>query len=480
MLDQKIFMLGSGAVAQCALPIILKELPVDPNNITVMDFADNRHRIADAIKQGVKFVQEKITPENYADILKKYLSSGDIFVDLGWNTNTCDFLQWCRDNNVRFINASIELWDPYKDANTKSPQDLTLYARHMAIQRLLDSWGNNKGATAILDHGANPGLVSHFTKQALVDISNKLIQEKPQDKRVHEIKSALERNDFAKVAQLLGVKTIHISERDSQIISDPKKMNEFVNTWSIPGLHEEGIAPSEIAWGTHEKYVPEGAMFHDSGPRNQICLKLKGIDTLVKSWVPSGEIIGMVIRHGETFGISDRLTVWENNQPVYRPTVNYAYCINDPAIASLYELRMRQFELQPKLRIMNDEIIDGTDELGCLLMGHDYKAWWIGSLLNINDSRKLVPHQNATTVQVAIAVAAGIDYLIKHPNDGVCLPDDLNYKEILDFSKPYLGKFVSMPVDWSPLDIKSTYINYESCFIDRSDPWQFVNFLTCR
>ena len=76
------------------------------------------------------------------------------------------------------------------------------------------------------------------------------------------------------------------------------------------------------------------------------------------------------------------------------------------AIASLHELRGYDYELQPKLRIMNDEITSGADILGALLMGHAYNSWWIGSDLSIEESRRLVPHQNATTMQVAISVVA--------------------------------------------------------------------------
>ena len=97
-------------------------------------------------------------------------------------------------------------------------------------------------------------------------------------------------------------------------------------------------------------------MFHDKGPKNQIYLQSSGINTFVRSWVPSGEIMGMVIRHGEAFGISDRLTVWQDNKAVYRPTVHYAYCVCDSALASAYELRMRQFEMQPKRRILNNDL----------------------------------------------------------------------------------------------------------------------------
>lgn len=476
----RIFMVGSGAVAQCALPILLKELTISPTQVTVMDFVDNRHRISDALKQGVTFIQDRITKDNYKEQLAKYLSSGDIFIDLAWEIDTISLLKWCHENDVRYVNSSIEVWDPYEDVKNKEPQSLTLYARQVKITELIKSFVHKKGATAILDHGANPGLVSHFTKQALEDIAHKIIHEKTTDARIPKIKKALASKNFAALAQLTGVKTIQIAERDSQITTNPKKMNEFVNTWSVAGIYEEGIAPAELGWGTHERNQPNGIMFHKDGPKNQILLSSRGMDTLVRSWVPSGDIIGMVIRHGEAYGISERLTVWQNNTPVYRPSVYYAYCVCDATIASLYELKMRQLELQTDQRILNDDIIDGVDELGSFLLGHDFQAWWIGSLLDIHESRRLVPHQNATTVQVAISVVAAVNYMIKFPNEGICLPDDLDHNEILNFAKPYLGKFISQQVTWSPLTHKPTYFEYTKHTIDQSDEWQFTSFLVSK
>jgi homospermidine synthase len=61
----KIFMAGCGAVGQCVLPILIKELPIEPSAITVMDFVDNRHRIQDPLALGVVYVQDKITQQNY-------------------------------------------------------------------------------------------------------------------------------------------------------------------------------------------------------------------------------------------------------------------------------------------------------------------------------------------------------------------------------------------------------------------------------
>ncbi len=137
--------------------------------------------------------------------------------------------------------------------------------------------------------------------------------------------------------------------------------------------------------------------------------------------MPNYTIRGMVVRHGEAFTISDKLTVWEGDRAVYRPTVHYAYCPCDAAIASLNELRGYDYKLQPKLRIMGDEISSGSDILGALLMGHGYNSWWCGSDLSIEESRRLVPHQNATTMQVAISVVAAVMWMIEHPSQGVCV-----------------------------------------------------------
>ena len=158
--------------------------------------------------------------------------------------------------------------------------------------------------------------------------------------------------------------------------------------------------------------------------------------------------------------------------------MHYAYCPCDNAIISLNELRGYDYELQPSLRIMNDEITTGSDILGALLMGHSYNSWWTGSDLSIEESRRLVPHQNATTLQVAISVVAATLWMIQNPELGIVTPDDIPHDFILDISKPYLGQFISTPSDWTPLKHrKQSFGQYSKPDLDVSDPWQFKNFL---
>lgn len=473
--DNNVFILGFGAVARCTLPLLFKHLAIDPKRVTIMDFIDNSHLVNEYRDQGLTYVIEKVTQENYKQLLSRYLTSGDLLIDLSWNVDTTELLQWCHDNDVLFINSSIEEWDPYQDVAHTPPQQLTLYHRHMIIQKMISSW-QQKGATAIVDHGANPGLVSHFTKQALIEIAHKLLYDK-RTTQIKPIEKALADNQFADLAMLTGTKVIHISERDTQIINKPKEVNEFVNTWSIEGLLEEGMAPAELGWGTHEKQIPQGAQTHKRGPQNQIFLASMGMNTLVRSWVPSGPIIGMVIRHGEAYGISERLTVWHNNTAIYRPTVHYAYCLSDAALASLYEFRMRDYVCQPKKRIIYDEIIQGHDEVGCLLMGHAYQSWWIGSVLDIATARLLAPGQNSTTVQVAISIVAAAVYAIKNPRQGFCLPDDIDHNQILAIAKPYLGDFISQPVAWQPTMSPQPHLVFDNRIPTGDDIWQFSSFL---
>ena len=475
----RVLIIGCGSVSQCAIPLVLQLIDMPANKVTIMDFVDNRSRVKDALDKGVKYVMEKVTLENYTELLGKYVGPGDMIIDLAWNIDCISMVKWCRDNKVLYCNTSVEEWNPYKDAERNDPTRYTLYSRHMEIRRSLDSWpDNDKAMTAIVDHGANPGLVSHFTKYALIEIAEKILKEKPNDPRKKELEKYIKGKNFAKLAQITGVKIIHISERDTQITDKPKQVNEFVNTWSIEGFFEEGVAPAELGWGTHERLIPKNAFFHQVGPKNQICLASIGMKTWVRSWVPCGEITGMVIRHGEAFSISDRLTVWENGNAVYRPTVHYAYCPSNAAINSLHELEMRQFKLQEKQRIMSDEIIDGRDELGVLLMGHDFNSWWCGSILDIHEARRLVPHQQATTLQVAVSVVAAATWMINNPNRGFLMPDDVDHEEILKIAMPYIKPFVSQPVDWTPL--KNLNTNFTKFDISRpkdEDVWQFTTFL---
>ena len=477
--NKRILFVGFGAVARCTLPILLEHVKVSPKNITILDFAPQHAALQPWLERGVTFVPEKIEPANLAAVLARHLSAGDLLIDLAWNIDCCQIVQWCHDHGVLYINTSVELWDPYEHAKNAHPTHLTLYWRHMNLRKMIAGW-QSPGPTAVLEHGANPGLISHFTKQALLDIAEKCLEEeKFIGAPAERIQQHIQNQAFNHLSHELGVKVIHCSERDTQITNRPKEVDEFVNTWSVEGFREEGTTTVEMGWGTHEKELPPYAYEHADGPQSQICLARMGMNTFVSSWVPNYTIVGMVVRHGEAFSITEKLSVRDaDGTTIYRPTVHYAYCPCDAAIASLNELRGYDYQLQPNIRIMTDEITSGSDILGALVMGHPLTSWWCGSDLSIEESRRLVPHQNATTMQVAISVVAACMWSIEHPNQGVKLPDDLPHDYVLGIAKPYLGKFISIASSWTPLqNYANAFEGYNQPKISPDDPWQFKNFL---
>ena len=476
----RVLVLGGGSVSQCSVPLLLDHVVASPGHLTILDFQDMRHRFSDAIARGANFVIDHVREDNLAEVLAQHVSAGDVLVDLAWNIDANAIIGWCHDNGVLYLNTSVEEWDPYGDQSDRDPRDRTLIVRHKRLQELKATW-DKPGPTAVVEHGANPGLVSHFAKKALVDIATKALADEILGDEREAVRTALESEDFAMLAFKLGVKVIHVSVRDTQVTDQPKRPGEFVNTWSVAGFHEEGIAPAELGWGTHEKALPAKGLRH-ADSETQICIAQAGATVWVRSYVPDFEINGMVVRHGEAYTIPAHLTVRDAaGNEIYRPTCHYAYCPSDAGIASMRELQANNWTFPERERIMNDEIIDGEDRLGVLLMGHPYKSWWTGSLLSIHDARKLVPHQSATTLQVAASVLACVVYLINNPDQGLCVPDDLPWREVLDVAMPFLGQFHSAPADWTPLQNRvDLFAKWDGTVIDHEDPWQFGNFLVAQ
>ncbi|MFH0862387.1 MAG: saccharopine dehydrogenase C-terminal domain-containing protein [Candidatus Altiarchaeota archaeon] len=474
--NHKVLIIGYGAVSKCALPIFLGHVNVPPEKVTIIDFEDKQEALKPWTDKGLRYLRQKITPGDMGQILSEHLEQGGLLIDLAWNIDCCDIVKWCHDREVLYVNTSVEVWDSYTERFTATPYEKSLYLRQMRLRELTKDWKD--ATTFVVDHGANPGLISHFAKQGLIDIAERMIADgKAKDPK--SLRGLMDGRRFPELARAVGIKVIHCSERDTQISNKPKEVDEFVGTWSIEGLREEGTAPAEMGWGTHEKKLPPLAYAPQKGPKNQIMLAQMGMNTYVRSWIPNHEIVGMVIRHGEAFSLSDRWTVWEGGKAVYRPTVHYAYMPCDATIVSLHELRCRNYEMQSNLRIMGDtDIISGSDTLGALLMGHPYNSWWTGSILSIEEARRLAPGENATTLQVALGVIAAAIWMIKNPKKGFCLPDDLPHDFVLDIAKPYLGEFHSGPSDWTPLKNRQVYFRENPANdYDKEDVWQFKNFV---
>jgi homospermidine synthase len=456
----RILLIGFGSIGQGVLPLVLRHIGVAPERITIVTAEDKGNE--EAAKFGVKFVKERLTRENYRRVLNPLLGRGDFLINVSVEVSSIALIKLCWEKGAMYIDTCIEPWPGGYTDPTVPVARRTNYA--LREEALALRAGNERAPTAVLTHGANPGLVSHFVKQALLNIA--------QDTKV-EAGNPASRAEWGELARRLGVKVIHVAERDTQVSSKPKQSGEFVNTWSIDGFVSEGSQPSEMGWGSHERNFPRDGKRHDFGCLAAIYLMQPGAATRVRTWTPrAGQFHGLCITHGEAISIADYFTVREGAQVVYRPTVHYAYHPCDAAVMSVHELAGRNYMQQERQRILMDDITAGIDELGVLLAGHRRNAYWYGSQLSIGEARQLAPYNNATSLQVTVAVLAGVIWAMENPNLGLIEPDEMDFRRALEICMPYLGPVSGEYTDWTPLHERERLFPED---IDKTDPWQFKN-----
>ena len=456
----RILFVGFGSVGQGVLPLILRHIGIAPERITIVTAEDKGNE--EAAKYGVKFIKERLTRETFRRVLNPLLGRGDFLINVSVEVSSVALIKLCWEKGAMYIDTCIEPWPGGYTDPTVPVARRTNYA--LREEALALRQGNERGPTAVLTHGANPGLVSHFVKQALLNIA--------QDTKLEAGKPAT-RAEWGELARRLGVKVIHVAERDTQVSNKPKLPGEFVNTGSIDGFVSEGSQPSEMGWGTHERNFPRDGKRHDFGCLAAIYLMQPGAATRVRTWTPrAGHFHGFCITHGESISIADYYTVRDGAQVVYRPTVHYAYHPSDSAVMSVHELAGRNYVQQERQRILMDDITAGIDELGVLLAGHRRNAYWYGSQLSIGEARKLAPYNNATSLQVTVAVLSGVVWAMENPNQGLVEPDEMDFRRNLEVCMPYLGPVSGEYTDWSPLHERERLFPED---IDKSDPWQFKN-----
>lgn len=457
----KIIIIGMGSIAQGLLPLLFRHIDLDRTKIICIAADDYGKEIASSY--NIEFMLHRLTPDNYYEVLSTLLTNNDFLVNLSVDVASSALIKLCQERNALYIDTCFEPWEGgYTNANLSLSERSNFALRYEALRNRNQ---NTKGPTAVLAHGANPGIVSHLVKEAMLTLGRDILGKKNQPKN---------REEWATLAMDLNIKAIQIAERDTQIAAKRKTNSEFVNTWSVDGFISEGLQPAELGWGTHEQHWPDDAEVHSFGNNSSIYLKRPGASIRVKSWTPqAGPFMGYLITHNEAISIAEYFTVMENDKVRYRPTVYYAYHPCDDAVLSLHELAGRDWEKQHNQRLLRDEIDSGIDELGVLLLGHARGAYWYGSQLSIEKARSMAPHNNATSLQVAAGVLAGMIWAMENPQRGPVEAEEMDHARVMEIARPYWEPMVGKYSDWKPLPSQKLGF-VEDC--DRTDPWQFLNF----
>jgi homospermidine synthase len=458
-----IIFIGFGSIGKATLPLVIRHIEANPGQITILDPNDSNKTIAD--EYGVHFIHESVTEANHRELIGNIINAHNersLIINASVNVSSKDIIALALEHGALYVDTTIDPWDGEYFDTSIAMSERSNYALRESLLELRKSYPT--GSTAVSCCGANPGMVSWLVKQALINIANDtgISYEKPRS-----------RDEWARLMQTLGVKGVHIAERDTQVANIPREEGCFMNTWSPEGCLAESIQPAELGWGTHEKALPVDGREHGYGCKAAIYIEKPAAGVHIQTWTPSdGHHHGFLITHNEAISISDYFSVYDGEEVVYRPTCHYAYRPSAVAIASLNEFIDNNYTPQKKTHVLGpNEIASGSDELGVLLYGHAKNAYWYGSRLSIEEARELAPHQNATGLQVSSAVLTGAIWAIRHPNKGLVEAEEMDFEECLELQRPYLGTVGGHYTDWNPL--KS--IGGEKIARDESDPWQFSN-----
>jgi homospermidine synthase len=437
---------GSGAVSSCVYETINKTKSfLSTYNLIIIDPLPIKNWFYDYFPK-LKFIQVALDENNHEEILKPFLNSNSIMLDLSVNCDCIFLAKLAQKFGSIYYNTSLENWG-IKDTSKlheEQFQERTLYARYHKMKKII-----NKKSTVLIDGGQNPGMVNLWLKYALDTIAKEYGSDKTKKDASDE--------KFANVAENLGLKICIVSEEDTQktIKAKPKKM--MWNTWSAVGLYAgEMLDPVMITNSklTKKVFEDEDFIIPTSGPKNVMFINKRGCDLKSTSYIldengKKKKYKGYTIPHGETNSMS--LMLKKANYEL--PVIYYCYKPSDVANETLKQIKKNKYkplaEGLEAYHVMELPEIkkEGYDCVGLYMNFSGGECgdldWFIGSLLTVKFVKDVLGYEHCTptTIQVAIMIVTMLEHLVKnHKKLGLVYPEEVpGYKKILKQCMPYLG-----------------------------------------
>src|SRR5512138_2189317 len=163
----RLVMVGFGSIGQGVLPLILRHIALPPERITIVTADEAGGQVA--AEYGVRFIVNPLTQENYRQVLEPMLGKGDFLLNLSVDVSSVALIKLAHERGALYLDTCVEPWAGGYTDPTLTPSQRSNYALRESALALAPKMAN--GPTALLTHGANPGLVSHFVKEALLNIA---------------------------------------------------------------------------------------------------------------------------------------------------------------------------------------------------------------------------------------------------------------------------------------------------------------------
>ncbi|KDM66229.1 saccharopine dehydrogenase NADP-binding domain-containing protein [Acidiphilium sp. JA12-A1] len=435
---RQLVVLGFGTIGPTVLPLIFEMFLVSPQEVTII--AEKVNFESYFVSLGVRVIQKRLTRDNMSETVLSYVSERTFVLNLSVGISCLDIIEVCQEIGALYLDTSNEDWALYGNSGTSST-----YRRRLKTLKSLEAIRNKKGVpTALLYHGANPGLVTHFAKAALRSIAQQ---------EAWYVDGLEYRLGWGELCRKLDVLTVHVSERDTQRVNRRLANNLLMNTWSVDGFLEEILECCNFAWGTHESKLHELTKEIFTTEYGIVAeLACSATSVPVRSWLPEvGVYEGYLVPHPETFSIAEELSVRSlDGRLLYQPTVQFVYSPCEMIRQNLAKFSGGIGGQGFAKEIALDEIRSGADDLGVTIFRQGREEiYWFGSCLDIDEARELSKFGNATSLQVAAGVLSGMEWTVAHPELGVCEPEQVDYRRALEVAAPFLGRWGGIAGFWS-------------------------------
>ena len=454
-------------------------------------------KIADSLHAGVLFKQARLTQDNYESMLGELVGPGDIIVDLSWNVETFDMLQLVRRasmsaTSTRRSRSGIRT----ATSRTSRPYERSLYSRQMRIRLLKDRLNSRRQAEPDGDHRS---------------------RREPRPRQpLHQASAARNRHDDDRKRAAGGHRRRQRGVREAGRRRREPGRRIVAPDSARPPAPRSSISPSATprcprdrrpstssstrgqskAFTRKAPRLPnwDGGRTSGSLPKNAIrrseVLAIRSSSLSLafgRSSIPGcpagGPIIGMVVRHAESFTISDHLTVWDNTiegwRAVYRPTVHYAYMPCDNAILSLLRTDDAEFPASAEAQnhVRRDQRVAWTSS-ACCLMGHGLNG--LVDRLAARHSRSAPagprPERDDAPGGRGSARRLGV-HDSATPRKAFSCPTSCPTVRFSTSPDPYLGPCPSVQTNWTPLESRSRlFAKWGTPPVSESDLWQFASF----
>ena len=480
--EGKILQFGFGAVGKSFYEKLSKEINYNENNYYVI--TREEYEFEAYVNLGgltTNFKVCEINKDNFKEIFSNYLSKGDLLIDFADTVGTKDICKWCAENNIMYINTGEadwpENWYSIFNENVKKQQ----------LRKELSKLPEYNQHPIVLQHGNNPGLVSHFVKSAIEYII------KTQHKKDKQSKKLLKEHKFNKIAEYLKIKMIHVNDIDLQQVKEEVTPNKLISTWCIDSFFFELLSEATQNIGTHELIDNENECRLLDYEKGFLEYKDLAAETKCRTYYPNGYFEGYLVPHEETITIANYLEVKENDKVKYRPSVMFLYSpctaaqeylkvskvneypnpdpnkpqdINNPNGTSIIRghIYPNEYEI-----IYQEKISSGTEYVGVLLIGENFKPVWVGNRVEmpyLYKKKKDSYWQTPTITPVAASALAATCWMIKNKDKGgIYFPDEIeDYKYIIKLAEKYISKTIYKTFDRNLIEqeLKIDFSNIQS------------------